>query len=297
MLSFPSSPTVNQQATLNGRTYRWTGSVWEFVSSGGGSSGLTWSSVPASATASGTAGQIAYDGSYYYVCTEANAWKRTALSSWSLDPFFSSVSLLLHMDGTGSTFTDNSPSPKTITASGNATQSTGQSKWGGKSAYFDGSGDYLSFPDLGIGTSPFVIEMWFKAGAVNRYAQLIGNESGLAGFTLLLNNDNVGQVAVYAGAGLVVASSSGDWTDDAWHHLAFVRSSGGGISLYLDGTRYGTGSYSSSLTSSSATYVGTNAIFSNRDYAGYIDDLRITIGSDRGYTGATIPVPTAPFPD
>jgi hypothetical protein len=36
-LSFPSSPSVNQTATLNGRQYRWTGSAWEFVASGGGS--------------------------------------------------------------------------------------------------------------------------------------------------------------------------------------------------------------------------------------------------------------------
>jgi hypothetical protein len=51
--------------------------------SGGGGSGLTWSSVPASATASGTAGSIAYDGDYLYVATAANTWERAALSTWS----------------------------------------------------------------------------------------------------------------------------------------------------------------------------------------------------------------------
>jgi hypothetical protein len=30
-LSFPSSPTVGQQSTQNGRTYAWSGSAWEFV--------------------------------------------------------------------------------------------------------------------------------------------------------------------------------------------------------------------------------------------------------------------------
>lgn len=38
--------------------------------------------VPASAGATGTAGQIAYDSSYFYVCITANTWERTALSSW-----------------------------------------------------------------------------------------------------------------------------------------------------------------------------------------------------------------------
>jgi hypothetical protein len=80
-LSFPSSPSVGQQSQQNGRTYKWTGSVWEFVSTGGGGSGLSWSSVPASATASGTAGQIAYDANNFYVCTATNTWGRAALST------------------------------------------------------------------------------------------------------------------------------------------------------------------------------------------------------------------------
>jgi hypothetical protein len=54
------------------------------ASNSGGGGGLSWSSVPNSATASGTAGQLAYDdGGYLYVCTAANTWKRVALSSWA----------------------------------------------------------------------------------------------------------------------------------------------------------------------------------------------------------------------
>lgn len=30
-LTFPSTPTTNQEATVNGRVYRWTGSAWEFA--------------------------------------------------------------------------------------------------------------------------------------------------------------------------------------------------------------------------------------------------------------------------
>ena len=39
--------------------------------------------TPASATAAGTAGEIAWDASYIYVCTAANTWKRVAISTWS----------------------------------------------------------------------------------------------------------------------------------------------------------------------------------------------------------------------
>jgi len=78
--SFPSSPSVGQQSTQNGRAYSWSGYAWELVPASGG---LTWSTAPASATASGTAGQIAYDGDYFYVATAENTWERAALSTWS----------------------------------------------------------------------------------------------------------------------------------------------------------------------------------------------------------------------
>ena len=38
--------------------------------------------TPASATATGTAGQIAWDADYFYVAVETNTWKRAALSTW-----------------------------------------------------------------------------------------------------------------------------------------------------------------------------------------------------------------------
>jgi hypothetical protein len=30
-MSFPASPTVGQQATVGGRLYQWTGTVWDLV--------------------------------------------------------------------------------------------------------------------------------------------------------------------------------------------------------------------------------------------------------------------------
>jgi hypothetical protein len=44
--------------------------------------GLTWSAVPASATATGTTGQIAYDSQYQYTCVSTNYWVRTPLTPW-----------------------------------------------------------------------------------------------------------------------------------------------------------------------------------------------------------------------
>jgi hypothetical protein len=38
--------------------------------------------TPISAGDTGTAGQVAYDSGYIYVCVSANTWKRAALSTW-----------------------------------------------------------------------------------------------------------------------------------------------------------------------------------------------------------------------
>ena len=38
--------------------------------------------APASATATGTAGDIRYDASYIYICTATDTWKRAAITTW-----------------------------------------------------------------------------------------------------------------------------------------------------------------------------------------------------------------------
>jgi hypothetical protein len=59
--------------------------VWNtwFLATGGGGVSPGWVTVPASSTASGTAGQIAYDNSYFYVCVAADTWRRVAINDWS----------------------------------------------------------------------------------------------------------------------------------------------------------------------------------------------------------------------
>lgn len=42
-----------------------------------------YASVPASATAAGTAGQIAYDANYLYFCVSNATWRRMPLATWS----------------------------------------------------------------------------------------------------------------------------------------------------------------------------------------------------------------------
>lgn len=38
--------------------------------------------APASASAAGVAGDLAYDASFFYVCVAKNTWKRAAIATW-----------------------------------------------------------------------------------------------------------------------------------------------------------------------------------------------------------------------
>lgn len=44
--------------------------------------GVTAPTVPASASAAGVTGTLAWDANFIYVCVATNTWKRTALSTW-----------------------------------------------------------------------------------------------------------------------------------------------------------------------------------------------------------------------
>jgi hypothetical protein len=113
------------------------------------------------------------------------------------DPYFSNVSLLLHGDGTNgsTTIVDSSASPKTLTAFGNAQISTAQSKFGGSSIAFDGTGDYLSISssnDLTLGTSDFTLETWARLATVSaQHNQIIttGDPEIATGFSFSLTLD------------------------------------------------------------------------------------------------------------
>ena len=78
--------------------------------------------------------------------------------------------LLLHCNGadTSTTFIDSSRSHKTVTPNGNSQIDTAQSKFGGASSLFDGTGDYLSVPDSedwNFGTGSFTFDFWVRFNA------------------------------------------------------------------------------------------------------------------------------------
>lgn len=267
---------------------------------GGGGGSFTWASVPAASGSAGTAGDLSYDSTYLYVRT-ANLWKRVALSTWGGDSDFASVKLLLHFDGTGASFTDFSSAARTVTAYGNATQSATESKFGGKSLYCDGTGDYITVPsssDFDWSTGDCVIEGWIRVSDLSTTRHLCGTSSGNSdGKTSVYVTTN-GKLAIGTVGINSVETASSKIAVNTWYHIAVVKH-GGNAYIYIDGTREAFGSASSAWSSGSAAFqVGrTYQNIGDGDWHGYVDDLRVTVGSNRGYTSASIAVPTAAYLD
>jgi hypothetical protein len=241
------------------------------------------------------------------------SWIITGSEKYETDPYRSQVSLLLHGDGTNgsTTIVDSSPTPKTVTAIGNAQISTAQSKFGGASIAFDGTGDYLTVPDnadFEFGSGEFTIEMWIypTAGSgTNRCFIAKSNRNsggGQGSYVIQISTANKLQM-------LFDKDATGDTWDidvqgtanislNTWHHIAVVRS-GNVFTAYLNGTSEVTATSSITLVDNAQLlvigalgYVGPPFV---NIYTGYIDDLRITKGVAR-YTSNFTP-PTAPFPD
>lgn len=206
------------------------------------------------------------------------------------DAYFSSVSLLLHMDGTNgsTTFTDNSNNAHTVTAYGDAQISTAQSKWGGASGAFDGTGDYLMPPassTLAMGTSSFTIEAWV------RFNNLTGSQAIYAYSTtqnvIYLSGSKINAyINGYVIGGVTTLSAN------TWYHVAVCKS-GNTSYLFLNGAQEKTYSTGSINLTNNQMYIGRRSD-GTWQLNGYIDDLRVT--KVARYTAAFTP-PSAPFPD
>lgn len=230
-------------------------------------------------------------------------------SSGPSDPNYSSVQLLLHGEGTntGTTFTDNSPFARTLTASGNVQTSTTQFKMGASSIKFDGTGDYLlndtaSVWNLSSGVD-FTLEGWVWVinvpDTTNNVSTVIGLGSGTGSGSNMIRTltvfhtggvDKLGYFLNGSGTGSTIS-------DNTWYHFAIVRISNS-TQIYINGTAIGS-PVSDSIAGLSNLTIGTDPATRNTTNAfhfnGYLDDVRFTKGVGR-YTGAFTP-PTAPYPD
>ncbi len=202
--------------------------------------------------------------------------------------------LLLHMDS--SPFVDSGTTGHTITNPGsNVVTAAG---------YFDDCGffdnaqsAYLTIPhhnDFDFQDQDWVIEFWYRGTTpgYNFPAIYCRNLSGRSGLLITLQTNN--NIYVYidsavAGQSWNVGSAKllGSVESDTFHHYALLRS-GNNYYTFKDGVQQVTWSNSSTLVYGSAT-TGIGLEGTTEYIYGYLDEFRISVGTDRGWSGGFTP--------
>jgi hypothetical protein len=217
------------------------------------------------------------------------------------DPYFANVVSLLHMDGSDGSTTFTDVKGRAWTAAGNAQIDTAQSKFGGASGLFDGTGDYVTTPnstDFQFGTGDFTFEVWARLNTTAALQNCICWTSA-SGPVQVIINDGAGKMGIYAQTSWVIQNAVTQSTA-TWYHLAWTRS-GNNWRVFMDGVQQGSTVVDSrSLAAPNgvrniAIGAEVTAPSYSQFYNGWLDDLRVTKGVAR-YTANFTP-PTAAFPD
>jgi len=173
---------------------------------------------------------------------------------------------------------------------GNAQISTTQSKFGGSSMYFDGTGDYIAMPatkPLLFGTAPFTVEGWI-------YLTSTGIEQFIYSFSYTSSNfqfyvTTANKLRYTRGATILITGTS-TLSANTWYHVALVRTGTGtnGLTIYLNGTSEGSATEATDFGGTGTVNVGQFVGGGDYELNGYIDDFRVTTGYAR-YTANFTP--------
>ena len=212
-------------------------------------------------------------------------------------------------------FVDNSASGHTVTPSGNAavsafgpflTSSVYDAAVNGASAYFDGSGDYLTTPYASSianwYSTDYTIEAWVYYTAFTQSPAPGGHPNVLKHGQIGSANDywSFGAIAngtlkfyYFNGAAIDTCVSTATLSLNTWHHIAMCHDdSDNEINLYLDGVSVKTHTVAGTPQSSSSSIIIMGEAQSSY-FTGYMNDLRVINGTEV-YTGNFTP-PTAPL--
>ena len=228
---------------------------------------------------------------YLFTTTDAGTVIPGPVSLTNADPYFSNVSLLLHMVGANgsTTFTDSGPLSKTPSSVSIANISTVRSKWGVSSGDFVAFGsevNYSSSSDFDL-PGDFTLETWvYQTVSTPGYTQCMAirrvyDSSGTGTWRWFTGGfQNLGtlqQPVVYT------------LPMNRWVHVAVTRF-GSTMRAYIDGELVSTGTDTTNFSNNHQLRIGRDSDQqSSRALGGYMADFRITKGIDRYTQGATVP--------
>lgn len=231
------------------------------------------------------------------------------------DPLWSEVQLLADMDGTdgATTFTESSPNLASMTFFGNAQLDTAQFNSGVSSLLLDGTGDWATYPDIAaydLGTLSWTIEGFVRFNTLPPLQASTG-----PGYVLYDSRKGVGALVQYGiiqdafgfrvrlvgqDWGAEVGTISGGISINTWYHWAVTRDVGGdgNVRAYFNGL-YEVADFGVSpadLGNPDAPIIIGCRDSTDAFMDGWIDDVRVTIGTARYFGTGAYAVPATPFP-
>jgi hypothetical protein len=196
--------------------------------------------------------------------------------------------VLLHMNGADASTSFIDETGRIWTKYGNAQIDTTQSKFGGASGLFDGTGDYIDTPDSDdfyLGTENFTIDFWVRLNVINT-AQTIVTQGN--SFRIFIETNNNLRFSIYDGTSTRQVNSTLTMSTATWYHIALVRN-GNTLKIYANGVEVGTTDLTL-VTIPNSTYtlvIGNN--FGSGYFNGWVDEFRFSKGIARWTANFTPP--------
>lgn len=219
------------------------------------------------------------------------------------------VILLMHLDGAdGSTsYPDASTYAHSTSGQGSALIKTAQSKYGGASAYLEGTSSYLyvtHHSKFNFGADDFTVEGWVypTSSFTTDYRAIICHDQiGATRGWLLFCDITTGYLTgtLWDGATSASVSGSSNFLSDnlnTWVHVAMTRQ-GSTLRLFVGGTLVATNA-SAGLTIGSnympliiGSLYGDGVPVAGTKWKGYVDEVRVISGTAKYTAGFTPPGP------
>ena len=278
--------------------------MWTSENTDGSRPYLTIAYIPAPTTTTTTSTSTTTTVAPTTTTTEAPTTTTTVIPSTTTTSTVTTTTapelvLLMHMNDTG--LSDSSPYAHNTALQGGMARSAVQSKWGGFSAFFDGSDDAIVVTNsqrFHLAANEFTLEAWvYRTAGASASEYIIGtkNSGTNEGYDLYMNASEV-VVFEYHQLGsphpLRQFTTSIVLGNNAWIHVAIVRD-GSTLRAFKNGVAAGTFAMPASTIRGLSThfYVGARSGLTN-NWSGYIEQVRLINGSAKWTSGFT---PQGPY--
>ena len=200
--------------------------------------------------------------------------------------------LLLKFDNIG--ISDSSANGYAVSVFGNTQISTAQSKFGGSSLRFGGTGDYLtvaSATPLLLSVPLFQVECWVYRATTGVAHTIASKGTTSIGWTLQINASD--KLVLTINTSTILTTSTSSIPANTWTHIAITRDAANTNRMFVNGVLEASNANSSGFTQTNDLIIGADRSFTNF-FNGYIDDFRIFRDGVKNI--ATFTAPTAELP-